>query len=240
MFHVKHFPDVPVVCRRHGLDLSVSQQEMLEMYVAALLEWNKKINLISRKDEENVWAGHILHSLSLLFRVRFPDRLRVLDLGSGGGLPGIPLAIVRSGWSVVLMDSIQKKCTAVEEIVNRLGLSERIKVVCSRAEEKGTVASMRGGYDLVLARGVAPMIQLVRWAKPYVRKVKGSGVVEDTVGMFTVTPPVLVAYKGGSVDGEIRELKIKAGVDVAAVVPLIFGGSEDTGLVEKKIIIVSP
>jgi 16S rRNA (guanine527-N7)-methyltransferase len=65
-----------------------------------------------------------------------PERAQVLDLGSGGGLPGIPLAILCEGWSAVLLDSIQKKCAAVEDILLRLGLSERIRVVCGRAEEK--------------------------------------------------------------------------------------------------------
>jgi 16S rRNA (guanine527-N7)-methyltransferase len=238
MFHVKHSLDVQNICRKNGLELSDGQWELMDRYVALMLEWNKKVNLISRKDEENVWTAHILHSLSPLFRVRLPAILKVLDLGSGGGLPGLPLAIANEGWSVVLMDSIQKKCAAMEDMVDRLGLSGRVRVVCGRAEEKGEGEKLRGGMDVVLARGVASMSLLVKWGKPYLKRSAHSGGVAESGGEFVVTPPVLAAYKGGDLDMEFREMKVKARAEAAALVSLAFAGSDEAGLLEKKLVII--
>ena len=132
MFHVKHSQDVQVICRKNGFELNDGMVQQLEQYVSLLLEWNAKVNLVSRKDQENIWGGHVLHALSMLFRIRLPEEIRVIDLGSGGGLPGIPLAIVNPGWTVGLLDSIQKKCTAVEDIVTRMGLAARVEVIADR------------------------------------------------------------------------------------------------------------
>jgi 16S rRNA (guanine527-N7)-methyltransferase len=170
MFHVKHSQDVQDICRKNGLELSEEMVAGLEQYVSLLLEWNAKVNLISRKDQENIWGGHILHSLSMLFRLRLPAGIRVLDLGSGGGLPGIPLAIVNPEWSVSLLDSIQKKCTAVQDIVTRMDMAKRVEVIVGRAEEKSVMDKRRVAFDVVVARGVASLADLVRYAKPYLKK----------------------------------------------------------------------
>jgi len=210
----------------------------MDRYVALVLEWNQKVNLISRKDEENVWTAHILHALSPLFKVRFPDSLTALDLGSGGGLPGIPLAIAQAGWSVILLDSIQKKCTAMRDMVERLGMAGRIRVVCARAEEKREGEKLRGSVDVVVARGVAPMAQLVKWGAPYLKRGDHSGGVAESGGKYVVTPPALVAYKGGDLEMELREMKVKARAEAAALVSLAFAGSDEAGLLEKKLVIV--
>ena len=239
MFHVKHSLDVQDICRKNGLELSTEMVAGLEQYVALLLEWNAKVNLISRKDQENIWGGHILHSLSMLFRLRFPGVVRVLDLGSGGGLPGIPLAIVNPGWSVSLLDSIQKKCTAVQDIVTRMGLASRVEVIVGRAEEKSVMDKRRVAFDIVVARGVAPLADLVRWSKPYLKKgMEGGSVVEDEGRVVRVTPPVVVAYKGGDLEGEIREMKLKTGRTVAADLPISFAGAEECGLTGKTVLVV--
>ena len=103
------------VCRRNGLEPTDDQLAQLAEYARRLLEWNRKINLISRKDEENIWQSHLLHSISLLMRVDFPLGARILDLGTGGGLPGIPIRILRSDLSFVLLDATKKKVEAVAE-----------------------------------------------------------------------------------------------------------------------------
>ena len=240
MFHVKHMSDLLPVFRRNGLHCPDTQFERLERYVGHLLEWNQKVNLISRKDEGNVWTGHVLHSVSPLFRVDLPETLNVLDLGSGGGLPGIPLAILREGWSVVLMDSIQKKCTAVGDILNKLELSGRVSVFCGRAEEKVVLAKLAGKFDLVLARGVAPLSDLVQWSRPYLKKGLKGSIREQTGRHYRLTPPALLAYKGGDLEDEIRQMQIKARADVSAAIPLVFDGSDAMGLLEKKLIVVTP
>jgi 16S rRNA (guanine527-N7)-methyltransferase len=239
MFHVKHGSELAGLCRRNGLRITEGQLALLELYVGALLEWNQKVNLISRKDEGNIWAGHILHSLSVLFRMDLPDVASVLDLGSGGGLPGIPLSIVREGWSVTLMDSIQKKCTAVENIVARLGLPGRIRVVCGRAEDRVVLRNLTGKFDFVLARGVAPLADLVRWSRPYLKKPGGGKVAGAGTTRVTVAPPAILAYKGGDLEEEVREMQIKARAEIAASFPLAFDGSDEMGLLEKRLIIVT-
>lgn len=240
MFHVKHSSDLLPILRRNGLPCPESQGELLETYVRYLLEWNQKVNLISRKDEENVWTGHVLHSLSPLFRVDLPNRLTALDLGAGGGLPGIPLAILREGWSVVLMDSIQKKCVAVADILDRLGLSGRVSVVCGRAEEKGVMGKLAGTFDLVLARGVAPLSDLVRWSRPYLKRGQKGSVQEEGGRRYHIAPPALLAYKGGNLEDEIRQMQIKGRAELSAAIPLVFDGSDTMGLLEKKLIVVTP
>src|SRR5512147_380996 len=105
--------EIEKTLRENGLNLEDGRGELLERYVALLLEWNGKINLISRKGE-NVWESHILHSLAPLMQLKLPPGLRVLDLGTGGGLPGIPMAILHGEMEVTLLDSIGKKIKAVE------------------------------------------------------------------------------------------------------------------------------
>jgi 16S rRNA (guanine527-N7)-methyltransferase len=107
------------ICLRNGLEISDPQLELLNRFVHGLLEWNRAINVISRKDEENVWYGHILHCLTMLFLLEIPERAKVLDLGSGGGLPGIPIAIVRPDLEITLLDSIAKKTKVMEDLRSR-------------------------------------------------------------------------------------------------------------------------
>ncbi len=110
------------ICRDNGLPLSDDQVDLLRRYVELLREWNAKINLISRRDEENIWWSHILHSLSILFFVTPGEGMRLLDLGTGGGLPGIPLAILRNDLHITMLDSIRKKTVAVQDMLDKLSL----------------------------------------------------------------------------------------------------------------------
>ena len=120
------------VCRRNGLEIGDRPMELLSAYVSLLQEWNKKINLVSRRDEENIWYAHLLHSLSPLFFLTMPPGASILDLGSGGGLPGIPLAIVCPEINVLLLDSIGKKTKVAREYC---GTSPASK--CSCPDRKG-------------------------------------------------------------------------------------------------------
>ena len=159
MFHVKHSELTATVIGQYGLKASAEQLELLDRYLEMVLEWNAKINLISRRDEENIVGQHLLHSLAPLFVLSMPEELMVMDLGSGGGFPGIPLAILKPGWTVVLVDSIRKKTLALEDMVARLALGS-VRVVTGRVEEKDVLAPMRGKFDLILARGVASLTKL--------------------------------------------------------------------------------
>lgn len=238
-------PDVVAItniARLNGLALSPDQQELIKRFTASLLEWNAKINLISRRDEENVWTAHILHSLSLLFMVDIPTGAQILDLGSGGGLPGIPLAIARPDLNFVLLDSIAKKVRAVDEIVRRLQL-RNVEALCGRAEEIGARSTYRHRFDIVVARAVAPLVDLVRWGRPLLKRpaverpqIAGGG--EGLPAEFPV--PYLVAMKGGDLQGEIDQAKIKAGVKHLTVLALRLAGGPVEGLEDKKIVVVAP
>jgi len=236
MFHVKHSELTPGLFRRHGLEAGVEQLELLDRYVELVLEWNARINLISRKDEENIRVQHLLHSIAPLFVLTLPEKLTVMDLGSGGGFPGIPLAILRPGWTVVLVDSIRKKTLALEDMVARLGLGS-VRVVTGRVEEKDMQASLRGKFDLILARGVASLMKLAVWSRPFVRRGAGNAVEVRRAGESGhCLLPLLLAYKGGDLTAEIKEAQIKAGVKQATVVDLTFPGGEG---MEKKLVLVN-
>ncbi len=99
------------ICKKNHLDISDEQAELINFYVSYLLEWNKKINLISRQDEENIWLRHILASISFLFKFTFAFGTSVIDIGTGGGLPGIPLAILYPGIKFTLVIPSIKKST---------------------------------------------------------------------------------------------------------------------------------
>jgi len=234
MFHVEHFLSFSNTCRENGLHLTSQQLESLRQYVEILREWNSRVNLVSRKDEENIWEGHILHSVSIFFGRKFPSGLNVLDLGTGGGLPGIPLAIVNASWRVTLMDSIGKKTTALNDIAERMGLAS-VDVVNGRAEDRAILEKRRGTYHMVVARGVAPLVDLAKWSKPYL--VKHAPASADA-SEATVPVPSLVAYKGGDLDAEVRDLRVKVAGVKYDVHDLVFRGSAEAGLEGKKLVVV--
>lgn len=222
------------LCARHGFPITDNQLSLLERYVALLLDWNKKINLISRKDEENVWHRHILHSVSPLFRIALPRDSRLIDLGTGGGLPGIPLKILDDSLRVVLLDATKKKTAVVEEIVRVLNLSNTA-VVWGRAEEFGRREGFQGEFDIAVARGVGPLPNLVHLAVPLLtlvqKQTSGSG------RQIPVATPCLLAYKGGNLESEIEKTRRNKHVtDVREV--LLPGEDEDGGWINKKLVIV--
>jgi len=228
------------ICRKNDLELSSDQQTKISHYVGALLEWNKKINLISRRDEENIWFSHILHSLSPLFYIDIAEGAYLLDLGSGGGLPGIPLAIARPDLHVTLLDSIKKKAMAAEDMVGNLGL-RNVRVRTIRAEDFPHERRGANSFDLVIARAVAPLADLITWSRPLVKRVARQTAPggEKTKRGRRVPATRLVALKGGDLDGEIAEARVKAGTSAITVIEMAFEGSLELGLEDKKLVLVN-
>ena len=230
------------IVRANGLPVDESQFVLLGRYVELLLDWNGKINLISRRDQERVWFAHMLHSVSPWFFVEIGKSLQVLDLGTGGGLPGIPLAILRPDLRLTLLDSIRKKTDAVRQMVGALGL-ENVDVVVGRAEEVGREKEHSHRYDLVVSRAVARLSDLARWSEPFLKAGPVSRALQsdDTPGISTsrirIDGPSLLTLKGGDLEGEIREAVVK-GARVR-VVPLVFPGGEQIALEEKRLLIVT-
>ena len=233
--------DVPLefqkICKRNGLSLSDSQLNLLARFVDGLIEWNTKINLISRRDQENIWVSHVLHSLALLFYLELPGGIRILDLGTGGGFPGIPIAIVRPDVNVVLLDSIQKKTRVVLDLVERLGLT-RVSVWTGRAEEIHRTKGAGGTFDLVLARAVGGLSDLVRWSRPFLKVSHASPELSLVGPRIMLSSPVLVALKGGDLEKEIAQTKIKEPVRFIRTMRMSFEGSFELGLEDKKAVIV--
>ena len=244
MFHVEQDPTVNTepsslwlrtICLSNGLSVDDGKFDLLSQYVQLLLEWNEKINLISRRDVQNVWVSHILHSISPLLVLRLDSQASVLDLGSGGGLPGIPIKIINPSLRVILLDSTQKKIIALQEIIQKLSLSD-VEAVWGRAEEVGPSTKHRGKYDYVVARAVAPLKDLVKWSFSFLRT-GGARTAPDTQQTF-VHSPALIALKGGDVEKETMQAKQLRCVKSIKVTSLTFKGSEQLLENDKKIIVV--
>jgi 16S rRNA (guanine527-N7)-methyltransferase len=208
----------------------------MSAFVTGVLEWNAKINLISRRDEENIWFSHVLHSLSLIFFAELPQGARVLDLGTGGGFPGIPIAIARPDTEMVLLDSIRKKTTAVQDVLERIHLG-RVSVWTGRAEEEYRKEGVNAAFDVVVARAVASLTDLVHWSRPYLKRSLAVPPATEKGKKLDLSVPCLVALKGGDLDREISETKAKENVRFLQVIRMSFDGCTELGLEDKKAVI---
>ncbi|HUC81805.1 MAG TPA: 16S rRNA (guanine(527)-N(7))-methyltransferase RsmG [Flavisolibacter sp.] len=159
-------------------------------------EWNAKINVISRKDIDSLYEKHVLHSLSIAAAFELPAGAEIVDIGTGGGFPGVPLAIFFPEVKFHLVDSINKKLTIIEAVKEAVGL-DNVTTQHTRAEDiKGRK------FDFVVSRAVAPLKDLWRWGKPLMKnskfKVKSEkGVTELKSG--------LICLKGGDLKEEIKD-----------------------------------
>ncbi len=188
------------ICSANGIVLSKEQIDKIERYVNDLLYWNEKVNLISRKDSSRVIENHILHSLALLKYYEIKHKARVLDVGTGGGLPGIPLKIARPDIFISLVDSVKKKIKIVDMFASHTE-ERNISVINSRAEELYKISGMKNKFDLIVSRAVASMSNVIAWTKK-LRKPKAD----------------IVFYKGGDIDEEIKQAKFEnKNIDISVV-----------------------
>jgi 16S rRNA (guanine527-N7)-methyltransferase len=163
-------------------------------------DWNSKINVISRKDEDSLYEKHILHSLSIAAAFDFTDNMNVLDIGTGGGFPGIPLAIFFPRVKFLLADSIGKKIKVVQAVAEAIGL-KNVDAQHTRAEE---IKNKK--FDVVVSRAVAPLKDLWKWSKPLLKSEKGKSKSEpDNTGSELPIPHGLICLKGGDLTSEIAE-----------------------------------
>ena len=226
------------VCLKNGLSISDGELSRLATYAALLIEWNQKVNLISRKDETQIWQNHLLHSISPLFKLKLASRLKILDLGSGGGLPGIPWGILMPKSNLLLLDSTQKKISADAAIVETLRL-QNIQTVWGRAEDLGRKPELSQKFNVVVVRAVAPLRDLIAWAKPFL----APGSMQDTLEIYgcgtrSLKYPCLLALKGGDLQNEIAVVRRKTGGPQIETINLAFEGSSNFFLSDKKLVIV--
>lgn len=177
-------------------DLNENQIEQFSKLKKIYSEWNNKINIISRKDIDNIYERHILHSLVIAKFIKFNNRTTVLDLGTGGGFPGIPLSIIFPDVNFILVDSIRKKIVVVDEIINSLKL-KNVKSEWSRAE------NLDYKYDFLVTRAVAKMSLLIEWSKGKFNKNSNNQIANG-----------IIALKGGNVDEELKNIQQKKIVDI--------------------------
>lgn len=144
-------------------DLSAIQIEQFSKLQELYKDWNLKINVVSRKDIDELYLRHVLHSLGIAKVMQFKPNTKVMDVGTGGGFPGIPLAILFPETQFHLVDSIGKKIKVVNEVAEGLGL-ENIKTTHGRAEE------VKDTYDFIVSRAVAHMETFQRWVRNKVQK----------------------------------------------------------------------
>lgn len=168
--------------------LSEQQHSSLQHYVTLIQEVNTKINLVSRKDSENMWEHHIYPCLAYSIMQRIQPREYILDIGSGGGLPGIVNAIMYPESEFVLVDATRKKVDAVQNIIEKLELSN-VQTIWSRIEELANNEIYRNSFDRATARAVAVMRDLINWSAQFL---KSGGTLE--------------AMKGRSFEAELEHL----------------------------------
>ena len=152
-------------------------------------DWNAKINVISRKDIDALYEHHVLHSLGIAQMIRFKPGTKILDFGTGGGFPGVPLAILFPECELLLVDSIGKKVKVAGAVAESLGL-KNVRVLHGRGEE------IKEQFDFVVSRAVMQLQELVGFTKQLVHGVQGNGM-----------PNGLICLKGGELQAELRPFK---------------------------------
>ncbi len=168
-------------------NLSQVQQNQFLQLEDLYQDWNQKINVVSRKDIEELYLRHVLHSLGIAKVHQFKSGATVLDVGTGGGFPGIPLAIMFPQTHFTLVDAIGKKIKVVQEVIEGLGI-ENVTAIHSRVEE------IAPQYDFVVSRAVAAMPTFVRWVKGRIKK---TSMHDRRNGIFYL--------KGGDLSEELKD-----------------------------------
>ena len=168
---------------RYHMEISQEKLEIYRLLYGIYKDLNDKVNLISRKDFENFYLHHIIHSLSITKFELIKDENNIIDLGTGGGLPGIPLAIYYNRKNFLLVDSIRKKISAVDKIINKIN-AKNISTLNNRAENLDMKA------DIIICRSVSSVDNLIQWTK---------GLLNEEGR--------LILLKGGNVNKELKNIR---------------------------------
>jgi 16S rRNA (guanine527-N7)-methyltransferase len=219
------------VCSRNGLPVSEDQAAKLEAYRLLLVDRNRRVNLISRKDEENFYPKQVMNCVSFLFKTSLKRGARILDLGTGGGLPGIPIKILSPDVDMCLLDSIAKKTAAVLFISNELNLA-KVEVVTGRAEELAKTHEFEGKFDYVISRAAGKLDELAKWSRGFL---KGE---EPHIGDM-IPVGTLIVLKGGDLVEELKHARNLKFVKSITVDEISFEGMDELDNKEKKLVLVN-
>ena len=177
------------IIERYFKELTDDQRRQLSMLDGLYREWNAKINVVSRKDIDNLYEHHVLHSLAIAKAYRFQPGTEILDFGTGGGFPGIPLAIMLPLCRFKLIDGTGKKIKVAQEVIAAIGL-KNCQAVHLRGEKE------RGLYDFVVSRAVMPLPDLLKIVRKNISRQQRN-----------VLPNGVICLKGGNIDGELQPFK---------------------------------
>ena len=169
--------------------LTDKQIEQFKALQALYEDWNQKINVISRKDISNLYSHHVLHSLAIAKAINFKDGTTIMDFGTGGGFPGIPLAIMFPNCKFKLIDGTGKKIMVANEVIKAIGITNVVAEHIRGEEEKGK-------YNFIVSRAVMPLPDLIKIVKKNVSKEQNNAL-----------PNGVIVLKGGNTEGEIHEHK---------------------------------
>ena len=177
------------IIKKYFPQLSAKQIEQFTALNALYHDWNAKINVISRKDIDNLYEHHVLHSLAIAKRINFREGTNILDVGTGGGFPGIPLAILFPEANFKLIDGTGKKVRVAQEVANAIGLENVLPVHLRGEEEKGK-------FDFIVSRAVMPLPDLIKIVKKNI-----------ACDQHNVLPNGVIVLKGGNLEGELMPYK---------------------------------
>lgn len=194
-------------------ELDEKQRQQFEMLDALYRDWNAKINVISRKDIDNIYVHHVLHSLAIAKAISFKDGSRILDFGTGGGFPGIPLAIMFPNCKFRLIDGTGKKIMVANEVAKALGL-QNVEAIHRRGEEE------KGEYDFIVSRAVMQLPLLMRIIQKNISKKEKNAL-----------PNGLLCLKGGDLKEELKPYQ-----NIVDVMPLEDMFDEEWFKEDKKLI----
>lgn len=180
--------NIDIITKYFG-DISDEQRRQFEALYELYQDWNSKINVISRKDIDNLYEHHVLHSLAIAKTIRFKDGSEILDFGTGGGFPGVPLAILFPNCHFRLIDGTGKKIRVATEVANAIGLKN-----CHPEHKRGE--EEKGKYDFVVSRAVMPLPDLERIVRKNISSKQRNAL-----------PNGIICLKGGNVEGEIQPFR---------------------------------
>lgn len=183
---------MPSTIFKYFPDLSATQKEQISQLKELYIFWNNQINVVSRKDIDELYERHVLHSLSIAKVIQFNPGTTILDIGTGGGFPGVPLAILFPEVQFHLVDAIGKKIKVVDEVSKGIGL-QNLTCEHQRAEK------VKGEYDFIVSRAVTRMASFMLWTKGKIKKDSNNSLKNG-----------IIALKGGDLAEELSEIQKKS------------------------------